>query len=261
MKHPQARQFCISCLIKTMILIAIVFSSFVYLSFNPWSLFTQESFLQIIRYFQQFFPPDTSPIFLKKILYATLETIAISALATLLAACLGFAIAPLAAGQYAKRITRFLLNFLRSIPELIFAVILVLAVGLGPFAGTLALMLHTTGVLGRLFGETLENHPNTSNQALVLNGSNVVQAFFYGTLPGVTAQYISYTLYRWEINIRMATILGFVGAGGLGQILYYELSLLHEPQASSIIIAMLLLVVIVDLMSDKLRKMQMHNKG
>ena len=86
-------------------------------------------------------------------------------------------------------------------------------------------------------------------------------AFVYGTLPAITPQLISYSLYRWEMNIRMATVLGFVGAGGLGQMLYYELSLLHEPQASSVIIAMFGLVVLVDAASAWVRRRQMRAGG
>jgi phosphonate transport system permease protein len=136
---------------------------------------------------------------------------------------------------------------------------MVLAVGLGPFAGTLALILHTSGVLGRLFGETLENQAPNANTALILCGSGRVAAFLYGTLPGIAPQLLSYSLYRWEMNIRMATILGFVGAGGLGQMLFYELSLLREAQASTVIMAMLLLVVVVDAISNK--RIQMHSMG
>jgi len=112
-----------------------------------------------------------------------------------------------------------------------------------------------------LFGETLENHPQESTEALKLAGASKAQAFIYGALPGVFSQFLSYSLYRWEMNIRMATILGFVGAGGLGQILYYELSLLHEPQASTVIMAMLILVIGVDMVSNQLRRVQMHSLG
>jgi phosphonate transport system permease protein len=138
---------------------------------------------------------------------------------------------------------------------------MVLAVGLGPFAGTLALTLHTAGVLGRLFGETLENYPEKNTTALVNTGSGKFAAFLYGTLPGIFPQLLSYSLYRWEMNIRMATILGFVGAGGLGQMLFYELSLLREPKASTVIIAMLFLVIVVDALSNKLRLTQRHSMG
>jgi phosphonate transport system permease protein len=264
MNTQPARQFCFKCFIHFAGLTLAVVGSFAYLSFNPFKFFNSESISQLALYGSRFFPPDVHTAFLGKILKATFETIAISAIATLLATVISLLFAIPAAGKYgrrAKQVTRFFFNFLRSVPELVFATILVLAVGLGPFAGTLALTLHTTGVLGRLFGEALENHPTKAYDALLLNGSNAAQAFLYGTLPGVTAQFISYALYRWEMNIRMATILGFVGAGGLGQMLYYELSLLHEPQTASIIIAMLILIVLVDFISNKLRTLQRHNQG
>jgi phosphonate transport system permease protein len=130
---------------------------------------------------------------------------------------------------------------------------MVLAAGLGPFAGALALGAHTSGVLGRLFAEALENAPPAPALALVEAGAAPGVAFLYGTLPGVLPQLLSYTLYRWEINIRMAAILGFVGAGGLGQMLYFELSLLHQAQACTVIIAMLVLAAIVDASSAAIR--------
>lgn len=264
MNYYPARQFCLKCLITLLLIISCVMASFVYLSFNPLALFTKQALGDIATYTARFFPPDLSPLFLQKVWAGLLQTLAISALATVLASIASLFLALPAAGQLGpkvKVITRFLLNFLRSVPELVWAVLMVLAVGLGPFAGTLALALHTTGVLGRLFSETLENNPPQAAQALRLAGASNTQAFLYGALPGIYSQLLSYSLYRWEMNIRMATILGFVGAGGLGQILYYELSLLHEQQASTVIIAMLLLVVGVDMISNKLRREKMHSLG
>ena len=258
------RQFCVKCLLTVLLVAGLIVASFMYLSLNPLALFTRQAMGDIAVYVARFFPPDISPLFLSKVWKGLLETLAISALATLLAAVVSLFLAVPAAGQLgsgAKVITRFILNFLRSVPELVWAVLMVLAVGLGPFAGTLALTLHTTGVLGRLFSEALENHPPHANRALRLAGANNAMAFMYGALPGISSQLLSYSLYRWEMNIRMATILGFVGAGGLGQILYYELSLLHEQQASTVIIAMLILVIGVDMISNKLRRVQMHSLG
>ncbi|WP_312807915.1 ABC transporter permease subunit, partial [Comamonas sp.] len=102
------------------------------------------------------------------------------------------------------------------------------------------------GVLGRLYAEALQNTPAAPARALRLAGSSRLLAFCYGTLPAAAPQLLAYTLYRWEMNIRMAAILGFVGAGGLGQLLYVELSLFHYAQASTVIIAMLLLSMAVD---------------
>ena len=131
---------------------------------------------------------------------------------------------------------------------------MVIAAGLGPFAGTLALALHTTGVLGRLYAESLENVPPLPERALRDAGSGRLAAFAYATLPLVTAQGVAYALYRLEMNIRMAAVLGFVGAGGLGQMLYFHLSLFQEAQAATVIGAMFVLVFVVDGASSRLRR-------
>jgi len=175
-----------------------------------------------------------------------------SALGTLLAAVLGLLLALPAAGRFGwfiQSVARLLLNALRAIPELVWAALMVLAAGLGPNAGTLALALHTTGVLGRLFAEALENTPPEPADAIRLQGGNPVLAFCYGTLPNLAPQLLAYCLYRWENNIRMASVLGFVGAGGLGQMLYVSLSLFQEAQAGTVILAMLILVWGVDWLS------------
>ena len=148
----------------------------------------------------------------------------------------------------------FFLNLLRSVPELVWATLTALAVGLGPFAGALALAVHTAGVLGRLYAETLQNTPPTPRAALQLAGAGGGVAFLYGTLPAALPQLVAYTLYRWEMNIRMAAILGFVGAGGLGQLLYFKLSLFHYAQAATVIAAMVALSVAVDWGSAGLRR-------
>jgi phosphonate transport system permease protein len=109
-------------------------------------------------------------------------------------------------------------------------------------------------VLGRLFAEALENAPPEPARALTESGATPALAFVYGTLPGVLPQLVAYSFYRWEMNIRMAAILGFVGAGGLGQMLYYALSLFHQSQACSVILAMLLLVLLVDGASALVRR-------
>jgi phosphonate transport system permease protein len=238
------------------LIMAAIAASFVYLAIDPRQMFSAEAAAQMWNYFARFFPPDFSPDYLARTWRGTLETIAISAIATALAAVFGMLLALPASGRFglvARVPARLVLNFLRSIPELVWAALMVFAVGLGPFAGTLALAWHTTGVIGRLFAETLENAPREPALALQLAGARPTVAFFYGTMPNVVAQFVAYTLYRWEINIRMAAILGVVGAGGLGQMLYMSLSLFQQPQAMTIIIAMLALVIVVDAASAWLR--------
>ncbi len=227
-----------------------IVASFRYLEIGFSALLTAEAVGSIGEFIRSFFPPDVSAEWLAKVGKGIWETLAISIVGTLLAALAGLLLAlPRPRAPFT-----FLLNTLRSVPELVWATITALAVGLGPFAGALALALHTAGVLGRLYAEALANAPAAPAQALRLSGTPGMLAFFYGTLPGAAPQLIAYTLYRWEMNIRMAAILGFVGAGGLGQLLYFELSLFHYAQASTVIIAMLGLSMAVDQGSAWLRR-------
>ena len=231
--------------------------SFVYLEIGFGALLTLESLRSIGDFIASFFPPDLSPQWLSRVGYGVIETLAISAVGTLLAVVGGVVLALPASGRYgraAEQLTRFFLNALRSVPELVWATLTALSVGLGLFAGVLALALHTTGVLGRLFAEALQNAPPQPRDALRDAGAQPAAAFLYGTLPEVAPQWLAYALYRWEMNIRMAAILGFVGAGGLGQLLYFELSLFHYAQACTVIVAMLLLSIAVDAASAGARR-------
>ncbi len=247
---------CLRCLASAALLLAVVGASFAYLDLPLGELFGAGAPADMARFLAGFLPPDLSPPFLAKVGRASLETLAISLLGTLLAVLAGAVLALPAAGRWgsaARLLARFALNGLRSVPELVWATLMVLAAGLGPFAGVLALALHTAGVLGRLFAEALENAPPVPERSLREAGAGSVVAFAYTTLPLVSPQWLAYGLYRWEMNIRMAAILGFVGAGGLGTMLYYELSLFHEAQACTVIVAMLLLSALVDLASAWLR--------
>lgn len=232
---------------------AAVIASFIYLGIDLGELGATGNLERMAAYARRFLSPDLSTAHLQAIAHGALETIAMSALGTLLAAVFGLVLALPAAGRFGwplQSASRLVLNALRAVPELVWAALMVLAAGLGPNAGTLALALHTTGVLGRLFAEALENTPPQPAEAIRLQGGSALWAFCYGTLPNLWPQLVAYILYRWENNIRMASVLGFVGAGGLGQMLYVSLSLFQEAQASTVILAMLLLVFAVDTLSS-----------
>lgn len=244
-------------LVALVVLLAAVAGSFAYLDLPLGALFTGEAASEAVAFVWRFFPPELDPAFLAKVGHAALETLAISLVSTLLAVVGGGLLALPASGRHGRigrSAARFVLNLLRSVPELVWATLTVLAAGLGPFAGTLALGLHTSGVLGRLFAEALENAPPAPAEALAGSGAPALAGFLYGTLPLVAPQWLAYTLYRWEMNIRMAAILGFVGAGGLGGLLYYSLSLFHEAEASTVIVAMLIMAIAVDGVSSALRR-------
>lgn len=253
---------CLRCLGLPLAATAAALASFAWLETGIAALGSAASLAAMGDFLLRFLRPELGAAYLLKIADAALETLAISLVGTLLAAVLGalLAAARLSGGRLGP-LWRWgvggVLNLLRSVPELVWAALMVLAVGLGPFAGVLALALHTGGVLGRLFAESVENAPTDARDALLLGGASRPFAFLYGTLPALSAQLIAYLVYRWEMNIRMATVLGFVGAGGLGQMLYYELSLLREPQASTVILAMLLLALAVDRIGARLRRLNM----
>jgi phosphonate transport system permease protein len=239
-------------------------------------LFSLDSFEQILIYIKKLFPPDFSPVVIQEALKGTVETFAISFMGTLMAVVIAFSIVFFASRnliysgllyemeprQGRKRAARMLpylaakslLNILRTIPEMVWALIFVFLVGLGPFPGVLALGVHTGGVLGKLFGEVLENVDNQPIESLQATGANRLQILFYGIVPQVLPHFISYTLYRWEVNIRVAAVLGLVGAGGLGQRIHIAISLFLENQLLTLIIAIYLLVTLVDYLSAYLRR-------
>jgi phosphonate transport system permease protein len=251
---------CKACWFSTALVLLVV-ASFWSLDLQWAQFLSLEAAQSMGRFLAEFVPPDTAPEFLKKVALGTWETLAMSALGTVLAALAGLALALPASrlhdadAAWGRAPTRLLLNALRSIPELVWAALLLISAGLGPFAGTLALALHTTGVLGRLFAEAIENVPAGPGAALRAQGVGNGRVFLYATLPQVLPQLMSYTLYRWENNIRAAAVLGVVGAGGLGQLLAFHMGLFHMNKTATILAAMLLLVAFVDAASHGSRRL------
>ncbi|WOB08560.1 phosphonate ABC transporter, permease protein PhnE [Piscinibacter gummiphilus] len=240
---------------------ALVLASFATLDLR-WAEFLSPDALQKMGAFgASFFPPETSANFLRKTVQGAGETLAMSLLGTLLAGVAGLAIALPASARghvVARSAARLLLNVLRSVPELVWASLLLVAAGLGPFPGTLALALHTTGVLGRLFAEAIENAAPEPALALRVRGVSSPKVFLWATLPQVLPQLLSYALYRWENNIRAAAVLGVVGAGGLGQTLGYHLSLFQMHESCTVLLAMMALVLAVDGLSFLTRRALMR---
>jgi len=192
---------CKACWLTVAVLLLVV-ASFATLNLQFAQFASWDALQRMGRFAGELLHPVLAPAFLHKVAQATLETLAMSALGTLLAAVLGLVLALPGARTHSqdparlRGATRLLLNALRSTPELVWAALLLIAVGLGPFAGTLALGLHTAGVLGRLFAESLENAAPGPAFALRVRGVGEVRVFWYATLPQVLPQLLSYTLYR-----------------------------------------------------------------
>lgn len=187
------------------------------------------------------------------------ETFNMALLATIIGSSIALIFSFLAAKNTAPNffiyfITRRILEFFRGVPEIIFAILFVWALGIGPIAGIIAMILHTTGALGKLFSEVHENSDNKPIEALRSSGGNWLSEMKFGLIPQVLPNLISYILLRFEINIRASTILGFVGAGGIGQELYLVINFNYYEEVSAIILLIIFTVISIDLISEYLRK-------
>ena len=196
---------------------------------------------------------------LPKYLKLLFETFNMALLATIIGSALALFLSFLAAKNTSPNSLVFftirrILEFFRGVPEIIFAILFVWVLGIGPLAGIIAMTLHTTGSLGKLFSEVHENSNNKPIDALKASGGNWLSEMKFGLLPQVLPNLISYVLLRFEINIRASTILGFVGAGGIGQELYLVINFNYYEEVSAIILLIILTVVSIDLFSSYLRK-------
>ena len=187
------------------------------------------------------------------------ETLAMSVAGTALAVVLSVPLAFLAArnttpNAFAYQAARLVLNTLRAIPELIMGIVFVAAVGFGMLPGVLALGLHSIGMVGKFFAEAIEHAHPAPIEAAEATGAKPLQVITHGVLPQVFPQFADVTMYRWEYNFRASTVMGMVGAGGIGTELVGSLRMLDYPQVSAILIVILATVTVVDALSNLLRK-------
>jgi phosphonate transport system permease protein len=154
-----------------------------------------------------------------------------------------------------RALARFTLLLLRGIPEIVWALLLVRAFGLGPAAGVLAIAVTYGGMLGKVYSEILESGDTRPARVLLESGSGRLMAFLYGLLPGAAQELASYTVYRWECAVRASVIMGFVGAGGLGQLMDQSMKMLNGGEVSTILIMFLALVLLADAISAAIRRL------
>ncbi len=237
--------------------------------FKPWALWDARSLAATLRFLADFFPPALAPDFLWLVLKETWRTVAMATVGI----CLGLLIAVpatllstrvlstsalsgrMARGPFILRqALRWVLIVLRSIPELVWALVFVRVVGLGAAAGVLAIALTYGGMLGKVYGEILESSDASAAQTLLRNGAGRLQTFFYGVLPQNAAELTSYTVYRWECAIRSSVILGFVGAGGLGQLMDSSMKMFAGGEVATLLLVFMALVAVADQASAVLRR-------
>ncbi len=191
-------------------------------------------------------------------LWLLFETSQMAALATLAGGFLAFLLCfPAAANLAPNRKIHFVfrrgLELFRTVPDIVYALILVWTFGIGPLAGILAIGLHTVGALGKLFAEVVENADMRPWEGVIASGGNWLQAVRFSILPQVLPNFLSYALIRFEVNIRGATVIGFVGAGGIGQELYTVISFNYYQEIGAILVLIILAVSVIDIASEAVR--------
>ncbi|RPH43463.1 MAG: ABC transporter permease [Burkholderiales bacterium] len=237
--------------------------------FRPWTLFEAANLKVTGQFLASFLPPAHAPDFLAMVARETWRTVAIATAGMTLALALALPLTLLStrvlsvsalSGRMARgpfwlrQGLRWLLIVLRSVPELIWALVFVRVVGLGPTAGVFAIALTYGGMLGKVYGEILESGETHATETLLRNGSSRLQAFFYGLLPQNAGELTSYTVYRWECAIRSSVVLGFVGGGGLGQQMDNSMKMFNGGEVLTMLAVFVALVALADHVSARLRK-------
>lgn len=238
--------------------------------FEPARLLEEGNLRAMGHFIGGFLPMETSHDFLALLGKATVETLAMAtagiALSLLLAVPLGLAMTRALSisrigpgrrawiGVFLRAPVRALLAVLRGIPELVWALLFVRVFGLGASAGVLALGITYGGMLGKVYGEILESTDSRATRGLLEAGSGRIAALLYGLLPQAAGELVSYTVYRWECAVRASVVMGFVGAGGLGQLMDQSMKMLNGGEAASILVTFLVLVLAADGMSEFLRR-------
>lgn len=226
-----------------------------------YSLFSMEGLKGAKRIFMAIFTPELG--ILKMVIEAMIETIFIALMATFISLPVAFATSFLCARNLMKgsaksmavyNTLRVIFNFTRSVEPLIWAIIFSVWVGIGPFAGMLALMLHSVAALAKLYSEQIESIDQGPIEAIEATGANRLQVIWYAVVPQIVLPYLSFTIYRWDINIRMATIIGLVGGGGVGTLLMQYQGLAKWHHVGTIVIVIAIVVWFMDYLSAKIRE-------
>ena len=263
-RDPAARQRLFWALAS----LAVLWPLLVLTEFKPWLLWEAGALTPALRFVGDFVPPKIESDFLWLVARETWRTVAIATAGLTLALLLAIPLALLSVrglsmsaltGRMAplpaavRQLVRWLMIVLRSVPELIWALVFVRVVGLGPTAGVLAIALTFAGMLGKVYAEILDSGDAHPAASLLRNGSGRLQAFLYALLPQSAAELTSYTLYRWECAIRSSAVLGFVGAGGLGQMMDASMKMFNGSEVATMLLVFMALVWVADRISAGLR--------
>ncbi len=241
-------------LIVTAIIAAILFWSWQGAEIRPMALISDAG--NMATFLADFFPPDFHEwrYYLSEIIVTLHIAIWGTIFAVIFAVPLGLLAAANIAPWWIHQPVRRVLDSLRSINEMVFAMLFVVSVGLGPFAGVMALFLHTTGTLAKLFSEAVEAIDPQPVEGVRATGASLLEEIAFGVIPQVMPLWISYTLYRFEANVRSASVVGMVGAGGVGVVLWEVIRGFKFDQTAAVLLMLIVTVSIVDILSARIRK-------
>ncbi|HEY8605810.1 MAG TPA: ABC transporter permease [Noviherbaspirillum sp.] len=250
------------------LLLAMLWPLLVWSEFKPWVLLDAQSLAATGLFLAAFFPPAHSADFLLLMAEAAWQTVAMATAGMTLALAGAIPLTLVATDRLSvsrlsgrmrwqarlvRQCARWWLVVLRSVPELVWALLFVRIAGLGPTAGVLAIALTYCGMLGKVYAEIIESSDPHATESLLRNGSGRLAALFYGALPESASELVSYTVYRWECAIRGSVVMGFVGAGGLGQRMDESMKMLAGGEVATMLIIFILLVAAADWVSRFLR--------
>ncbi len=264
----------------TVVILGVVILSGIGTNFSPSEFLDPGNVKAMTRFAGGLWPLETSSVFLSNVFKLLLETVEISIVATVLSILFAlplslFAMRP-RGEEYSRQVagsalwsfrwtlyylSRSFLALLRGVPELMWALIFVVAVGLGPFPGVLALTAHGTGILGKLYAEMFESVDQRLVEMARVGGLDELKILVMTRIPVTLPVFLSYTIFRWECNMRSATLLGFVGAGGIGTQLMISMKLFMYQEVGTLILTIFILVVLVELIGQYLRTRVLDQKS
>ncbi|MCR3905764.1 MAG: phosphonate ABC transporter, permease protein PhnE [Tenericutes bacterium] len=252
LKRPRRLKFWMN----VAIVVFLIFGSAIFAGFNIFEVF-RNIFSSTRLLGRMFFPPDWD--YIPRIIPSLLETIQMAIVGSFVGAIMAFPVALFAADNFIKNKwlnlpTRFILNIFRTIPALVLASLFVAVFGIGSFAGILALVIFSFGLISKMLYESIESIDYGQVEAVLSLGGNKIHVLRYAIIPQVLPQYASYTLYAFEVNVRAAAVLGYVGAGGIGQIYERALAFRIFDRVGMIVIISFVAVLAIDFISSSIRK-------
>ncbi|WP_062047960.1 phosphonate ABC transporter, permease protein PhnE [Bacillus sp. JCM 19034] len=256
-KKERSTLILIRNIIITIFLVSLYVWTFTTIDVKWERIFSERTITNFGRVIPQLFSPDWGAF--QNVMKLMWQTLQMAYTGTLLAAILAIPFGFVAASNMVKNkwlntLSKWILDAIRAFPELVLALMFVAAIGPRPFAGVLAIAIGSIGMLGKLYSEVIESIDMNVIESLEANGANKIQILFYGIIPQIIPEFLSYAIYRFEIDVRASTILGIIGAGGIGTLITISIQNRNWDEVGMILLVIIVVVTIIDILSAQIRK-------